>query len=137
MNVLVPIFICAVMPIAIVFIIYLALINGDNKRAQVLIKAIEAQNGIDADKLAEALKKPKKSEREVLNHRLLRGCIFSLIGLVFIITGAVNLAMTGPSGNDFFTILIMFGGVLAAIGISYLIVYRKTRKQIAAQNHGD
>lgn len=133
MDALIPIFICAVMPIAIVFIIYLGLINSDNKRAQVLIKAIESQNGIDADKLAEALRRPKKSEREMLNLRLLRGCIFSFVGLVFIIIGAVNFAVEENTGRG----LIMIGGISAAIGISYLIVYRKARRQISDQNGED
>lgn len=57
----IPIFICVVLPISIVALVVRASINSDNKRAQVLIKAIESNCGIDADKLAEALQKPKKS----------------------------------------------------------------------------
>lgn len=38
---LVPIFICVVLPVAIVLIVFLAAMNSDNKRAKILIKAIE------------------------------------------------------------------------------------------------
>ncbi|MDE6488700.1 MAG: hypothetical protein K2L46_05410, partial [Paramuribaculum sp.] len=76
---LVPIFVGVVLPIAIVAITAASKINNDNKRSKVLIKAIESNCGIDADKLAETLQKPKKTAREILNLRLLRGCIFSFI----------------------------------------------------------
>ena len=59
-QILVPIFVCVVLPVAIIAIIFGASINSDNKRSQVLIKAIESNCDIDADKLAEALQKPKK-----------------------------------------------------------------------------
>ena len=54
-QILVPIFVCVVLPVAIVAIVFAAAINNDNKRSKVLIKAIESNCGINADKLAEAL----------------------------------------------------------------------------------
>ncbi len=133
-QVLVPIFVCVVLPVAIVLIVFLATINSDNKRAQVLIKAIEANNSIDADKLADALRKPKKSACEILNSRLLRGCIFSLIGLFLVIVGLVNCIAGTAFGSDPVTVPMVFGGISLAIGISYLIVYYVTRKQL---NNGE
>lgn len=64
MHTLVPIFICAILPMSIVLIVFLTIMNSDNKRAKVLIKAIEANNNIDTDRLAEALQRPRKSSRE-------------------------------------------------------------------------
>lgn len=58
--VLVPIFICVVLPVAIVAIVFAAMSNRDNKRSQVLIKAIESNSGLDAAKLVEALQTPQK-----------------------------------------------------------------------------
>ncbi|MDE7388560.1 MAG: hypothetical protein K2M97_04835 [Muribaculaceae bacterium] len=130
MNILVPIFICAILPIAIVLIVYAASINRDNKNAQVLIKAIEANNGVDSDKLAEALRKPKKTEREILNQRLLRGCIFTLLGVTFGLIFAGSLSFGGGSETVIIYGSMLFGGVSLAIGISYLVVYFVTRKQI-------
>ena len=94
---LVPIFVCVVLPVAIVAIVFAASMNNDNKRAKVLIKAIESNCGIDADKLAEALQKPKKTAREILNLRLLRGCIFSFIGIALCIVGIIPFCM----GSEF------------------------------------
>lgn len=123
-DILVPIFICCVLPVAIVLVIYLARMNQDNKRAQILIKAIESGDGVNADKLAEALGKQRKSPREILNQRLLRGCIFTLVGLVIMIVGLCTDVAPIPS----FTL----GGILFAIGVSYVIVYFVTRKEVVA-----
>lgn len=129
-HILVPIFICVVLPVAIVLIVFLAAMNSDNKRAKILIKAIESGNGIDADRLAEALRKPQKSAREILNIRLLRGCIFGLIGLFLIIVGLVNSACGAEFSSDQVTVTLILGSPCLAIGISYIIVYFVTRKEI-------
>ena len=58
---LVPIFVCCVLPVSIVLIVFGTQMFADNKRAAVLIKAIEANKDINADKLAEA---PLKTEKD-------------------------------------------------------------------------
>lgn len=129
-DILVPIFICVVLPVAIVLIVFIAAMNSDNKRAKILIKAIEANNGIDADKLAESLRKPKKTAREILNLRLLRGCIFSFIGLALVTVGIANVISGTDFSADPVTVPLLFGGVSIAVGVSFLVVYFVTRKQI-------
>lgn len=127
---LVPIFVSVVLPVAIVAIVFAAAMNNDNKRAKVLIKAIESNRGIDADKLAEALQKPKKTAREILNLRLLRGCIFSFIGLALCIVGIASLCMGTEFSANPVTGPLIFGGASIATGLSYFVVYFVTRKQI-------
>lgn len=129
-STLVPIFVCVVLPVLIVAIVYAASINSDNKRSKVLIKAIESNCNIDAQKLAEAFQKPRKSAREILNLRLLRGCIFSFIGLALCIVGIVSLCMGTEFSADPVTVPLVFGGTSLAIGLSYIVVYFVTRKQI-------
>lgn len=130
MDILVPISICVVLPVAIVLIIFMTAMNSDNKRAKVLIKAIEANNNIDADKLAAALAKPRKTPLEILNKRLLRGCMFTFIGIALIIVALVSLAYGTEFANDSVTVPMILGGALLAIGLSYLVVYFVTRKQV-------
>ncbi|MDE7386566.1 MAG: hypothetical protein K2N28_05465 [Muribaculaceae bacterium] len=129
-SILVPIFICVVLPVAIVLIVYLASMNSDNKRASILIKAIESGNGIDADKLAEALRKPRKSAREVLNLRLLRGCICTFLGLCLVIVAIVNACGGGDFSSDPVTVPLVFSTIPLAVGLGYLVVYFVTRKQV-------
>lgn len=131
MHDLVPIFICAIMPIAIVLIVFLTSMNSENKRAKVLIKAIESNNSIDTDKLAEALSKPKKTPQEILNLRLLRGCIFFLIGLALMAYCVIMAYNTGETiGYGAYTTPLIIGLISIAIGVSYLVVYFVTRGQI-------
>ncbi len=128
-DILVPIFCGCVLPIAIVLIIALRKMNDQNKRTQIIIKAIEANKDVDTDKLIESLKNPQKTPLEILNGRLLRGCMYSLIGLGLIIIGIINLATGSDFSADPVTVPSIFGGISLAIGISYLIVYFVSRKQ--------
>ena len=133
-GILVPIFICVVLPVAIVLIVFLYNMNSDNKRAQVLIKAIEANKDIETDKLAEAFSKPRRSPREILNLRLLRRSIFTLCGLGFVIFGLVGLANDFTIRMEPVMIPMICGASCLAVGISYLIVYFVTRKQLADED---
>lgn len=128
-EILVPIFVCVVLPVAIVGIYYWSQINAENKRAEILMKAIEANCGPDADKLAEALQKPRKTAREILNLRLLRGCMFTFVGLGLCIVGIVSACMGSEFASDPVMVPLVFGGASLAIGLSYLVVYFVTRKQ--------
>lgn len=123
-HALTPIFICVALPIAIVYIVFRSITNRENKRAEILIKAIETNNGIDADKLAESLNRRSKTPRELLNARLLRGCMFTLVGFAFLIYG-IYIPEVSMMNTSF-----LIGAILTAIGISYLIVYFITRKQV-------
>lgn len=120
--------VCVVMPVMIMWIIYRAIINGDNKRAEVLMEAIRSNNAIDADRLAEALSKPRRTPRELLNLRLLRGCIFTLVGLAT----TICLILMSIDGSDRWLTfqLLITSGIFLTVGISYLIVYFVTKKQI-------
>ncbi len=121
--------ICVGLPVSIVLIVYIASMYSDNKRAQILLKAIETNHNIDADQLAKALQKPRKSRRDILNLRLLRGCILSLMGLAISVEPLIK-AFTSTTDNSSAIDLLTLGGILLAVGISYLIVYFVTRKQV-------
>ena len=125
-EILVPIFCGCVLPIAIVFIISMRKKNSDDKRAQVMIKALESGEEINADKLAEALGKPRYTPLEILNTRLLRGCIFFLVGLALVI-----LYFVWPEDDVNARLsFILLGSIAMAVGIAYLIVYFMTRGQV-------
>lgn len=126
---LVPIFVGCILPIAVVAIGSISRIMTDKEKTRIIIKAIESGN-IDTDKLVESLRKPAKTPRELLNLRLLRGCIFFFAGLALIITGLVSFASGTDFGSDPVTVPMVFGGASLAVGISYLVVYFVTRKEV-------
>lgn len=118
-----PVFICVVLPVAIVLILSRVKVNRDNKRAEIIMKALESNADVNAGKLVESLNQSQMSEREMQNRRLLRGCIFSLLGLVSMIAGVV-FAVKGGSTKE----ALLLGGGFLAIGASYMIVYFVSRK---------
>lgn len=126
---LVPLGICVVLPVLVVWLFTRAVINKENRNAEVLIEAIRNNAGVDTDRLAQALGRQNKSPRELLNLRLLRGAIFSLIGLVFIIA-TIILVSGGYGMSEIFGLPLIVGGVFLAVGIGYLIVYFVSKKQI-------
>ena len=130
-SIMVPLGICVALPVLITWIYYYAQIQTEKKRTEVLIEAIRAKGDINVDELAKAFAKPRKSAREVLNARLLRGCICTLIGLVLVgstvvmnLCGWLNAEDSGES--------ITIGLILLAVGISFLIVYKTTKKHVDA-----
>lgn len=129
-QIIVPLGVAVVLPIIIVWIVFRAAMNSDNKRAEVLIKAIESNNEIDADKLTEALGKARKTPLELLNLRLLRGCIFTLLGIGLIVSSLLSFNNGTPFGADPVAFPMLLGCSSLAIGLSYLIVFFLTRKQV-------
>ncbi len=131
--IIVPIGICVVLPVLIVWIMYRHATNKDNKNAEIIIKAIENNSAIDADSLVEALGKKQKTPLEVLQLRLLRGCIFTFIGIAAGIYSAIDASTTAYFDiNDQPSFIV--AGLGLAIGIAYLVVYFITRKNVAADD---
>lgn len=133
-DIVVPIFVSCILPIAIALIVARVRINSDNRRTQILMKAIEAGNDLNADKLAEALRKPRKSAREILNRRLLLGCMFTLVGLAFMAIGIPAWIEEGTFTTSEASDPMTIGLVAMGIGASFLIVYFATRKDIKSDN---
>ena len=137
MNIILPIFVCVVLPVSIVLILVYSKVNSTNKQAQVLQKAIECDHNLDVDKLAEIisnrrmfqLHKHERTPRELLHLRLLRGCIFTLCGLFF---GTVSVLTMKPvyDLDDNYTGALSVSAISLGVGISYLIVYFMTRKDV-------
>ena len=124
MKDLLPIMVCVVLPVAIVAIVFGARIFSENRRAQVLMKAIETNPDIDFEKLAVSLGTPRKTPGQMQSGRLLRGCAFSLVGLTFILWGVLSSAPL--TLVEFY---FLPGGICLSIGISYLIVFYINRQK--------
>lgn len=124
---LVPIFICAGMPVCIVLIYFISVMKSEKHRAQVLVKALEVNPNIDVNELTKAFVKPRKTPEEIRNKRLLNACLFSLIGIMLIAIGIVALCSGSTLDDDSCSVPLLFGGISLAIGLSFLIVFFVTR----------
>lgn len=123
MKELIPISICAIMPIMIIFLLMWAQRNKDNKRAEVIIEACRAKGDVDIDQLQQALGRKELSPARLLQRRLLIGCLCSFSGIGLLLTG---LLLSFSEDNEIYDLWFMMlaGFILTAIGISYYIVYR-------------
>ena len=83
--------------------------------------------------LAKAFQKPRKSEREILNGRLLRGCIWGSLGLIFTICSIIFYPCGIIEDADEFSTMLLIGLCMMGIGASYLAVYFTSRKNIEAE----
>lgn len=129
LNTLTPICICVVLPIAIVWLIMRTAQFRESKRTEVILKAIETNNIIDADKLAQAMMKPQKppkTPQQQLNTRLTIGCIFTFIGI------SLPALVLYIFGNDEKALFIFgsIGIICLGIGIGFLISYFTMRKYV-------
>ena len=113
--------VAVLLPALIVWILTRATINKDNKNAEIIIKAIENNSIVDTDKLVKALSKRGKTPRQLLNLRLLRGCIFTFIGIAIAICIAIKSSSLPEIHIRYNSILL--SGISLAIGFAYLVVY--------------
>lgn len=132
---LIPIFVCVVLPVAIVYIVFRASTNRENKRAEIIMKAIEANNDMDINNIVSSLQKPKKNARDVLYQRLLCGCVFTFTGIALLVFG-IYANYSFPELN-YQSIAFLVCAVCMAIGIGYLVTYFVTRKQIMGSTEGE
>lgn len=124
---LIPIGICVVLPVLLVWTTNRTKRNRDKLNAEIIIKAIENNSSVDTQKLLESLQSTKKSAREILNLRLLRGCLFSFFGVASFVVSIVFENYNSQDGRD---IMLLLGAPCIAIGLAYLVTYFVTRKKV-------
>lgn len=100
------------------------------KHTDIMMKALESGCNVDLDKLSESLGKKKKNERQVYLSRLLNGCIFTLIGIGLEIAGVAAYCSGLTFNDDPVSVPVIFGAPCLAVGLSFLIVCRVSRKSL-------
>ena len=120
-EILVPIFVCVVLPVAIVFIVMNARKHEASRKAEVALKAIEAGVPIDPDFFKS--EKKRQGTKQKLLEQLTGACITSLMGAAFIVFYVMEKE----------EMLGFIGGVMLAIGIGLFISYYVGRKMLAKE----
>ena len=124
-NALIPITVSGVMPIAITALIARAYAKKSEHRMNVMIKAIE--NGADIDQNAlMGIKSKVKSTRMELVNRLGSGVVFTVMGLMFVLSAAFGLS-SFPSWGYY------PGFPLLAVGIGLLVSFFYGKKYLKSQ----
>ena len=125
-QLLVPIGVAVVLPIAIVAIVFRSALASERNRKEIVLAVLEKNPDIDVEQLMKNLKKSEKLIKEKLLARLERGCLCCLMGVAFM----VLYFFLGVQGEDF---IVVVGAALIAIGIAFLISYFVGRRMLAKE----
>lgn len=134
-DILLPIFLCVVMPVAIVWLVMRAKQNETNKMAEIMLKAIEAGIPLDPDFFKTQTRTLQKSLKERQLGWLTAACILIALGLGSILVGAIIILInnwTYDTAPTAYSLLTFAGGLVLVIGIALLVVYF-IRKRILAK----
>lgn len=125
-QLLVPLGVAVVLPVAIVSIVFKSALASERNRKEIILAALEKNPDIDVEQLMKNLKKSEKLIKEKLLARLERGCLCCLMGMAFM----VLYFFLGVQGEDF---IVVVGAALIAIGIAFLISYFVGRRMLAKE----
>ncbi len=125
-QLLVPIGVAVVLPIAIVAIVFRSALASERNRKEIVLAVLEKNPDIDVEQLMKNLKKSEKLIKEKLLARLERGCLCCLMGVAFM----VLYFFLGVQGEDFITVV---GAALIAVGIAFLVSYFVGRRMLAKE----
>lgn len=125
-EILIPIGVAVVLPVAIVAIVFKSALASDRNRKEIILAALEKNPNLDVEDLVKRMKKSNKLIKEKLLARLERGCLCCLMGVAFMLL----YFFLGVQGEDFITVV---GAALIAIGIAFLISYFVGRRMLAKE----
>lgn len=124
-EILIPIGVAVVLPVAIVAIVFKSALASDRNRKEIILAALEKNPNLDVEDLVKRMKKSNKLIKEKLLARLERGCLCCLMGVAFVL-----LYFFLSVQNEF---LIITGAALIAVGIAFLISYFVGRRMLAKE----
>ena len=124
-DILVPIFVCVVLPVTIVWIVSHARQQETNKKAEIMLKAIEAGVPVDLSQLQS--RKQRKSIKQDLLDKLSGACITSFMGVGFLAYGLLG------SGEELAGFTTIAGAVMLAVGIALFVSFFVGKKMLAKE----
>ena len=125
-QILVPIGVAVVLPIAIVAIVFRSALASERNRKEIVLAVLEKNPDIDVEQLMKNLKKSEKLIKEKLLARLEHGCLCCLMGVAFMLL----YFFLGVQSED---LIVVVGAALIAIGIAFLISYFVGRRMLAQE----
>lgn len=125
-QILVPIGVAVVLPIAIVAIVFRSALASERNRKEIVLAVLEKNPDIDVEQLMKNLKKSEKLIKEKLLARLERGCLCCLMGVAFMLL----YFFLGVQSED---LIVVVGAALIAIGIAFFVSYFVGRRMLAQE----
>jgi len=118
--------ICVVLPVMIVWIIARVRQNEVNRKADIMLKAIENGATIDPELFNNKNNKPMKIKSDLMD-KLTGACITSLMGIAFLVLHFIGYSRAWAG------YLPLAGVVLLAVGIGLFVSYFAGKKFLAKE----
>ncbi len=125
---LIPICICVVLPVMVVWLVTRARIKKNEQKMAVLVKAIENGVEIDPELLVSETESSRNTKMKLIK-KLTTGIVCSMIGIVLLVCPSLD-AFEGVAGLE---MLYIIGGVMVAIGVAYMVAFFVGRKYLAPE----
>ena len=123
---------CVVLPLLVVWMTNRRKNHEIDKKTEILMTLLEKNPDLDPaevlDKLNMSQEPNKKSPKEKLLEKLLTGCICTLIGIVLFFTHLFDIIFLGSKELG-----VVGGGVLAAVGIAFIIYYFASKNTFGSE----
>ena len=126
-EVLIPIAICVVLPVLIVWFVSRVRQNETNRKAEIMLKAIENGQSIDPEIFKS--KKQAASIKKDLLDKLNGACITTLMGLAFLLLYFFK----ATPDYGFATFLPYAGGAMLAVGIGLFVSFFVGKSMMAKE----
>lgn len=124
-EILIPIGVAVVLPVAIVAIVFKSALASDRNRKEIILAALEKNPNLDVEDLVKRMKKSNKLIKEKLLAKLQHGCLCCLMGVAFVLLYFFLSVQK--------EILLIAGTALIAIGIAFLVSYFVGRRMLAKE----
>ncbi|MCM1178025.1 MAG: DUF6249 domain-containing protein [Clostridium sp.] len=124
---LIPIVVCGVLPMVIVFIVFFYDSKTAANKMKVLEKVIESGADIDPTVLMESL--GKKKNPKTIKERLLNYLFCGIFILIVGIATVVGFLLDVIQSNE----ILMVGAVCAAVGVAFIVAYFVGKKMLAEE----
>ena len=127
-DIIVPIGICVVLPVLIVWLVLRARKNDTDRKAEIMLKALEAGAPIDPNLLSSQPKKKAKTIKQDLLDKLTGASVTSAIGVAMLL-----ISIFTNYERAYGVPLYFAGGILVAVGIALFITYFVGKKALAKE----
>lgn len=132
-DILVPIFICVVLPVFIVWLVTRARQHEIDKKTEIMLKAIESGAPVDPE-LFKTKQRVRTIKQDLLD-KLTGACVTTFMGVAFLVIAWVdfNNPQWGKGRLWFMQMSPLAGGIMLAVGIALFVSYFAGKKMLAKE----
>lgn len=132
-EILVPISICVVLPIVVVWLTLRQKMNRDNVRKDIILAALEKNADVDVEELVRKMNTPDKLLKEKLLKKLQWGCIFLIVGIGLLLITIITYSYTPHPGKELWLHAGISSFIALGLGISFIINYFVGKKMLTKE----